>query len=816
MGTIYKLIIEDDEGKTTVYPLSHGEISIGRKDGNTIRLMERNVSRRHARLLRNNGTVFIEDLDSYNGIRINGERISGRYEVKEGDLVEIGDYHLALQAAEIADAAQPPPARPATDATGGEWPAAGTVPDFRLPEEILANVRALGPAAQGARPNTAPRDTLIDPGPPGGAAAPPPLVSSARGPGHPPPLGPAANLGDTPPFPGAGQQETPGRALPPFPSQGGLQSGPSSLFPPRGGGVTEEGRPPALKSLPLPAQKRDDLATTPINVGPARISSVSRIVCVTTSYAGREFALTRPELIIGRVEDNDIVIEHRSVSRNHAKIVFDGRAHKIIDLQSANGILVNGEEYAMTDLRRNDLIELGHVKFRFIPAGEPFVPTEEELREMREAGVTPPADAPVMPQRSMEATQPHLGASPAPAPLPKLAALARPHDDVPPHFDPSTAQTVTDTPLSALAMSQALTPQIEPAGATVPAMSAKRPAELALEKPTDRPHERRESPDRAVTRTDTAPRAGSPDQRPTEINIAARPTPAPNGASALGVSLPPRASEPPPATRPNLVEIEGQLDPPKSASRAIVVAVIAVVAAAVVAIVWSMPSGPDGTADSELEALMRAGSYKEAIEHCKSHEYKNPQAAYQMCLEATSRHFGGPGAGGSGGEKDPGGAAAGDPQKVAGAAAGVVGAKDPAAEAAAAAAAAAALAEAERVAREAAEERERKAAAAKGLDKTKAPAVAPAVDKTARAKDLHDRAWRAWTNGDASKAVELLQECVKVANLGKCHRTLGSVYAQIGDTAKSLEHYRKYLAIEPNAPDVARVRDIIRDAENAN
>ena len=33
-----KLIIEDDEGKTTVVPLIRDEITIGRKEGNTIRL----------------------------------------------------------------------------------------------------------------------------------------------------------------------------------------------------------------------------------------------------------------------------------------------------------------------------------------------------------------------------------------------------------------------------------------------------------------------------------------------------------------------------------------------------------------------------------------------------------------------------------------------------------------------------------------------------------------------------------------------------------------------------------------------------------
>ena len=75
---MYKLIIEDDEGKTTVVPLIRDEITIGRKEGNTIRLTERNVSRRHAKLVKSNGSVFIEDLTSYNGIKVNGDRIAGR------------------------------------------------------------------------------------------------------------------------------------------------------------------------------------------------------------------------------------------------------------------------------------------------------------------------------------------------------------------------------------------------------------------------------------------------------------------------------------------------------------------------------------------------------------------------------------------------------------------------------------------------------------------------------------------------------------------------------------------------------------------
>jgi len=56
-----KLIIEDDAGKTIVVPFARDEITIGRKEGNTIRLTERNVSRFHAKLVREGNAVHVED-----------------------------------------------------------------------------------------------------------------------------------------------------------------------------------------------------------------------------------------------------------------------------------------------------------------------------------------------------------------------------------------------------------------------------------------------------------------------------------------------------------------------------------------------------------------------------------------------------------------------------------------------------------------------------------------------------------------------------------------------------------------------------------
>jgi hypothetical protein len=80
-------------------------------------------------------------------------------------------------------------------------------------------------------------------------------------------------------------------------------------------------------------------------------------------------------MIIGRTEENDIVVNHRSISRNHAKLVRepDTGRYTISDLQSSNGVRVNGQDYGKVELRRGDVVDLGHVRLRFIEPGEDFV-----------------------------------------------------------------------------------------------------------------------------------------------------------------------------------------------------------------------------------------------------------------------------------------------------------------------------------------------------------------------------------------------------------------------------------------------------------
>lgn len=109
---MWKLVIEDDEGKRTVVPLTRDGYTVGRKEGNTIRLTERNVSREHARIRRSNGAVpghyALEDLHSYNGVFVNGIRVSADHELQHGDLIQIGDYRMILQDEGVTEEAPPP------------------------------------------------------------------------------------------------------------------------------------------------------------------------------------------------------------------------------------------------------------------------------------------------------------------------------------------------------------------------------------------------------------------------------------------------------------------------------------------------------------------------------------------------------------------------------------------------------------------------------------------------------------------------------------------------------------------------------------
>jgi len=238
---MWKLTIEDDQANRTVVPLARDEYSIGRGEDNTVRLTERNISRRHARIARETERWVVFDAGSYNGCYVNGARVNQRHDLAHGDLVQLGDYRLEL----VDEALEQP------------------VPGF---------------------------DSKVT----------------------------------------------------------------------------------------VPAAPRSQ----------ALLGQPDRLVMLVGPTPGVEFSLSAgPRHVIGRGEECDISVNHPSVSRVHAEVqaLGDGR-YEIVDRESANGIRVNGVELPRGLLDARDNIELGDVIFKFIPAGDVYVPGADESQQISSLG----------------------------------------------------------------------------------------------------------------------------------------------------------------------------------------------------------------------------------------------------------------------------------------------------------------------------------------------------------------------------------------------------------------------------------------------
>lgn len=88
MRTVTFLVLEGvDKGR--VYRNMPVPVTIGREEGNAVRLNDERVSRYHAKIQTEDGDVILTDLDSTNGTRVNGAAVQIR-RLRAGDQVSIG------------------------------------------------------------------------------------------------------------------------------------------------------------------------------------------------------------------------------------------------------------------------------------------------------------------------------------------------------------------------------------------------------------------------------------------------------------------------------------------------------------------------------------------------------------------------------------------------------------------------------------------------------------------------------------------------------------------------------------------------------
>jgi pSer/pThr/pTyr-binding forkhead associated (FHA) protein len=119
-------------------------------------------------------------------------------------------------------------------------------------------------------------------------------------------------------------------------------------------------------------------------------------------------AITRDLTLVGRKEDCDLCLSHKSVSKLHCVIVKTDGLLILRDLGSTNGTRVNGQRVRRAALLPNDQLGIAVFKFRVHIGPEPAI----EDRTLQLESPNPAAPAP--PRQAEPAPAPPVQCNPLP------------------------------------------------------------------------------------------------------------------------------------------------------------------------------------------------------------------------------------------------------------------------------------------------------------------------------------------------------------------------------------------------------------------
>jgi Nif-specific regulatory protein len=97
-----------------------------------------------------------------------------------------------------------------------------------------------------------------------------------------------------------------------------------------------------------------------------------RLAAIAGPLKGTNFVLSEEDISIGREPSNQICVPDVSLSRRHCLIKSEGGQFEISDLNSLNGVFINGVPVKRHILEHGDQIKLGDSLFLFLVGeGEP-------------------------------------------------------------------------------------------------------------------------------------------------------------------------------------------------------------------------------------------------------------------------------------------------------------------------------------------------------------------------------------------------------------------------------------------------------------
>ncbi len=115
------------------------------------------------------------------------------------------------------------------------------------------------------------------------------------------------------------------------------------------------------------------------------MSRFGRLVCLNGPRAGEETELNQEHIIIGRTADAVVLLEDQFASRQHAELRHIDNAYQVHDLQSKNGVFVDGRRLPSGGtawLADGVEIQFASTRFRFYdPSATVTAPSLIAVRE---------------------------------------------------------------------------------------------------------------------------------------------------------------------------------------------------------------------------------------------------------------------------------------------------------------------------------------------------------------------------------------------------------------------------------------------------
>lgn len=131
-------------------------------------------------------------------------------------------------------------------------------------------------------------------------------------------------------------------------------------------------------------RKRDPQTTQRLRVPADAVPPASGglLVVIKGERLGARVELGDAPLVIGRGSDADFRIDHRSVSRQHCRLLRDGAGWRVEDLGSTNRTLLNGRPVESAALADGDRLSIGETVLKFVHAGSVEAGYHQQLYEL--------------------------------------------------------------------------------------------------------------------------------------------------------------------------------------------------------------------------------------------------------------------------------------------------------------------------------------------------------------------------------------------------------------------------------------------------